>query len=453
MVQADSPDGNSMKVPAAVKDGTFLAELSAMKAGGPYKLTIKGKNTVTVQDVLVGEVWVASGQSNMEMHLSNCEKAKEAIAASTNPKIRLFTVAKKVSETPVKELKTKWEPCDPKTVGKFSGVAYYFGRDLQKAIDVPVGIIHTSWGGTPAESWTSRAALAANPELKGLIPEKIVIDEKKQNPNQGTVLFNGMIEPLLPYAVKGAIWYQGESNAGRAYQYRTLFPTMIQSWREAWKNPDMPFLFVQLAPWQAIKKEQLAEWQASTKQPGDSNWAELREAQLLTSLKLPHTGIAVITDVGDPVDIHPKQKEPVGARLALDAEALVYGKKVEYSGPLYDKLKVDGSKAVLSFTHVGKGLEAKGGPLTGFTIAGADHKFYNATATIEGDKVVVTSDKVAKPVAVRYGWANCPVVNLFNADGLPASPFRSDDFPGITQNPPKAKPKPQPKAPAAPAAS
>jgi sialate O-acetylesterase len=433
VVQADFPGGNAMKVPAVVKDGKFLAELPALKAGGPYTLTIKGKNTVTVKDVLVGEVWLASGQSNMEMHLESCENAKEAIAASANPKIRLFTVAHKISDKPVKELKSKWEPCDQKTVGKFSGVAYYFARDLQKALDVPVGIIHTSWGGTLAESWTSRAALAANPQLKGLIPAEIALNEKKPNPNQGTVLFNGMIEPLLPYAVKGAIWYQGESNTGRAYQYRTLFPTMIQCWREAWKNPDMPFLFVQLAPFQKIVDE-----------PQESNWAELREAQLLTSLKLPHTGMAVITDAGDPKDIHPKKKEPAGVRLALAAEALVYGKKVEYSGPLYDKLAVDGNKAVVSFTRVGAGLQAKDGPLSGFTVAGPDHKFYNAKATIEGDKVVVTCDMVSTPVAVRYGWANCPVVNLFNASGLPASPFRTDDFPGLTKNPPPAKPKPQP---------
>lgn len=440
-VRISSADAKSV-AKAESADGHWHATLPALKAGGPYTLTVEGKNTVTVKDVLVGEVWVASGQSNMEMHLSGCEGAKETIAASTNPMIRLFTVPKKVSDTPVKQLNAKWEPCDPKTVGRFSGVAYYFARDLQKALDVPVGIIHTSWGGTLAEAWTSRAALEANPELKGLIPAKFAIDDKKPNPNQGTVLFNGMIEPILPYAVKGAIWYQGESNANRAYQYRTLFPAMIQSWRAAWKNPDMPFLFVQLAPWQKIVNE-----------PQESNWAELREAQLLTSLKLPHTGMAVITDVGDPNDIHPKKKEPVGGRLALAAEALVYGKKNEYSGPLYDKLKVDGNKAVLSFTHVGKGLEAKGGPLTGFTVAGEDHKFHNASATIEGDKVVVSSDKVAKPVAVRYGWANCPVVNLFNADGLPATPFRTDDFPGLTQNPPKPKPKPQPKVPAAPAAS
>jgi sialate O-acetylesterase len=442
IVQADSPDGNSMKIPGVVKDGRWQADLPALKAGGPYKLTIKGKNTVTLKDVLVGEVWVASGQSNMEMHLSGCANAKEAIAASANPKIRLFTVAHKISETAVKELKSKWVPCDPNTVGKFSGVAYYFARDLQKALGVPVGIIHSSWGGTLAEAWTSREALAANPELKMLIPQKYFIDKDKPNPNQGTVLFNGMIEPLLPYAIKGVIWYQGESNASRAYQYRTLFPTMIQSWRAAWKNPEMPFLFVQLAPWRAINKE-----------PEESDWAELREAQLLTSLKLPHTGIAVITDVGDPEDIHPKQKEPVGARLALDAEALVYGKKVEYSGPLFDKLAVDGNKAVLSFTHVGKGLEAKGGELTGFTVAGQDHKFYNAAAKIEGDKVVVTSDMVSKPVAVRYGWSNYPVVNLFNADGLPASPFRTDDFPAITKDKPPAKPKPKPQPPRVPAAS
>jgi sialate O-acetylesterase len=282
-----------------------------------------------------------------------------------------------------------------------------------------VGLIHSSWGGTVAEAWTTREALDARPELKGLLPGDKM---KPGDPNQGTVLFNGMIAPLIPYAIKGAIWYQGESNAGRAWQYRTLFPAMIRSWRDAWKQGDFPFLFVQLAPFTRI-----------TLQPADSNWAELRDAQLHTSRTVPQTAMAVITDVGDPDDIHPKQKEPVGARLALAARAVAYGQKVEYSGPVYEAMTVDGHKAVLTFTHAAKGLDAKYGALQGFTVAGEDHKFCNALAEVQDGKVVVWCDKVDKPMAVRFGWANCPLCDFWNKDGLPASPFRTDDFPLTTQ--------------------
>ena len=297
----------------------------------------------------------------------------------------------------------------PSTIGDFSAVAYYFGRDLQKALDVPVGIIHTSWGGTASEEWTSMKVLNAHPEHKG------------QHPRQSK-LYNGMIAPLIPYAIKGAIWYQGESNAGRAELYKTGFPLMIQNWRDDWKQGDFPFLFVQLAPYMKIEKE-----------PTDPAWAHLREAQLQTTVRSKHTAMAVITDVGDEKDIHPKRKEPVGHRLALAAEALAYGKKIEYSGPVFDKLTVEGNKAVLTFTHLAGGLEAKDGPLTGFTIAGEDKVFHNAKAEIKGDTVVVFCKDVEKPVAVRFGWANYPVVNLWNKAGLPASPFRTDDFPMITK--------------------
>jgi sialate O-acetylesterase len=335
---------------------------------------------------------------------------------------------------------------------------------LQKALDVPIGLIHTSWGGTVAEAWTTRDALENNADLKGMIAKDSTGSETAQvnyekalkqyeadlakykeevakakesgnktpqaprkpvdprnNPNRPCVLYNAMIHPLQPYAIKGAIWYQGESNVGRAHQYRTLFPAMIQSWRDTWKEGDFPFLFVQLAPYLKIESE-----------PKESAWAELREAQLLTALHLKNTGMAVITDVGDPKDIHPRKKEPVGSRLALAALALGYDKKIEYSGPVLDKMKVQDGKAVLSFTHVGKGLEAKDGPLHGFAIAGPDKKFYNAQAEIQGDTVLVWSDNVKEPVAVRFGWANCPVVNLWNKDGLPATPFRTDDFPMVT---------------------
>ena len=457
----------------AGKNGKWRIDIQVAPemAGGPYEMVIKGKNTITLKDVYVGEVWICSGQSNMEFHLSGAHNAKEAIAKAKNPKIRLFTVQKNTSDKPLSGFKgqPKWQECNPETAKNFTAVGYFFGRDLQKALDVPIGLIHTSWGGTVAEAWTTRAALESNPELKGMIEQydknrssaqanyekalkkyeadlakhKEAVAKAKEegknppkpprkpgmpsnNPNRPCVLYNAMIHPLQPYAIKGAIWYQGESNAGRAYQYRTLFPAMIQSWRETWKEGDFPFLFVQLAPWKAIVSE-----------PQESDWAELREAQLLTSLHCKNTGMAVITDVGDPKDIHPRKKEPVGARLALAARGIAYKHNIEYSGPVYDKMSVKDGKAVLHFKHAGKGLEAKGGPLHGFTIAGSDRKFYNAKAEIQGDTVLVWSDKVTEPAAVRYGWANCPVVNLWNKDGLPATPFRTDDFPGVTA--PKTK--------------
>jgi sialate O-acetylesterase len=285
-------------------------------------------------------------------------------------------------------------------------VLYYFGRDLQKALNVPVGLIHSSWGGTPAERWTSAPTLDKAPDLKG---------------PKNSDLYNGMIAPLQPFAIKGVTWYQGESNADRYGQYQALFSAMIKNWRDDWKQGEFPFLFVQLAPWQAIDKE-----------PKDSAWAELREAQLLTMLHCPKTAMAVITDVGDEKDIHPREKAPVGERLALAARAIAYGEAIEYSGPVYESMKVEGNKAILRFTHLGGGLVAKDGPLTGFTIAGADHKFHPAKAEIRDTTVVVACDQVDQPVAVRFGWANYPVVNLWNKAGLPASPFRTDDWPGVT---------------------
>jgi sialate O-acetylesterase len=452
----------------ADKDGKWkvVLEVPSKYAGGPYMLFFRGEKTVTIKDVYIGDVWICSGQSNMEWPLSRTHNAEESIKNAKNPKIRLFTVPKNTSDKPLTGFKgdPKWKECNPDTVKNFSAVGYFFGRDLQKALDVPIGLIHTSWGGTLAEAWTTRSALEKSPELQGMIekhdngtvaaranyekalkkyeedlakhkeavakakeegkdpprPPRRPVDPAR-NPNQPCVLYNAMIHPLQPYAIKGAIWYQGESNAGRAYQYRTLFPAMIESWRTTWKQGNFPFLFVQLAPWKEIVSE-----------PQESDWAELREAQLLTSLHCKHTGMAVITDVGDPKDIHPRKKEPVGARLALAARAIAYGQKIEYSGPLYDKMTVKDGKAVLHFKHSGKGLEAKEGPLSGFTIAGPDKKFHNAKAEIQGDTVLVWCEAVTEPIAVRYGWANCPVVNLWNKDGLPASPFRTDDFPGVT---------------------
>jgi sialate O-acetylesterase len=440
----------------ADKDGKWMVRLKPLKEGGPYELKISGSNTVELKNILVGEVWVCSGQSNMEWPLTLAANGKEAIADSKNPQIRLFHVQWKVGFQPVSEVarskdvdKIKpqdrrgvWQECTPETVPNFSAVAYFFGRDLQKDLNVPVGLIESNWGGTVAEAWTTRQALEVQPSLTYMLKrfdaemEKSKSDEalaKKMrgNPNQPTVLFNGMIAPLQPYAIKGAIWYQGESNAGRAYEYRTLFPTMIERWRKTWGEGDFPFLFVQLAPWQKI-----------VQQPADSAWAELRDAQFMTTQKLKSAAMAVITDVGNEKDIHPRKKEPVGHRLELAALALAYHKDVEYSGPVYESMKKEGDKIILSFTHTDGGLEAKGGELQGFAVAGPDHKFVNAQAKIEGDKVVVWSPEVSSPEAVRYGWANYPVVNLWNKAGLPATPFRTDDYRMVTKPKKQAK-KPQ----------
>jgi sialate O-acetylesterase len=411
------------------ENGKWSVSLPLPKAGGPYTMTISGKNQLTIKDVYVGEVWIASGQSNMEWPLKASADAEKHIKNSANPKIRLFRVPHKVAAEPQSEVDAKWTECGPETVKESSAVAYFFGRDLQEMLEVPIGLIETNWGGTIAEAWTPKTALEANADLKKLIPADIKIDDKKPNPNQGTVLYNGMIAPLLPYAIKGAIWYQGESNANRAAEYETLFPTLIQSWRTAWNQGDFAFLFVQLAPYDPKAEP--------PKEPTDTAWARLREAQRLT-LKLPKTGMAVITDVGDKDDIHPKHKEPVGARLALAARAIAYGEKVEYFGPTLEGMKVEDNKAILTFKHANGGLVAKNGELTGFTIAGEDKKFYNAEATIQGDKVIVTCAKVAKPVAVRFGWANFPTGNLWNKDELPASPFRTDDWP-MEPKPPTKK--------------
>ncbi len=442
------------------KDGKWIVWLKPMKAGGPFELTIQGQNTITLENVMVGEVWVCSGQSNMAMALSGCAGAAQAIASAKNPMIRLFTVERATARTPQSKFTAKhpWTMAGPNTVHGFSGVAYFFGRELQAGLKVPVGLIHTSWGGTPAEAWTDSQTIESNPKLKGIIPRwnryikeeypkrlkahQVKMEKWKKaaaaakqagtkvprkpraprgpdGPHRPSSLYNAMIHPLLPYAIQGAIWYQGESNAGRAYEYRTLFPAMITCWRRAWGQGDFAFLTVQLAPFVGRLTDPI--------------WPELREAQLLASQTLPNAGLAVITDVGDRTDIHPKRKAPVGARLALAARAIAYGEKIVYSGPEYTDMKVQGNQIVLSFKHVGAGLMAKSGQPKGFTIAGVDRKFVAASAEIRGDKVSVSSPNVSEPVAVRFGWENFPVVDLWNKEGLPATPFRTDDFAMITK--------------------
>jgi sialate O-acetylesterase len=438
------------------KGGKWKVLLSPLKAGGPHKLKVQGQNQVELEDVLIGEVWLASGQSNMEWPLRLSFESQQAIEKSENKKIRLLTVPKLKSNEPVQDIKAQWVECGPTTVSNFSAVAYFFGRDLQKTLGVPVGVIHTSWGGSPAEVWMREGVLAENQLYKAEVLDayldqarsaqsaiekwesekadlekegKKITRNRPGTPWKPAELYNGMIAPLIPYTIRGAIWYQGESNAGRAWQYRNLFADMISNWRLDFGQGDFPFLLVQLAPWDKNKKRDISE---ISKEPVESDWAELREAQLLSTKTLPNVGMAVITDVGDKDDIHPTKKEPVGARLALLARKIANGEKITASGPIYRELTIDRDKAVLSFDDVGRGLEARGGELKGFSIAGPDRKFVWADAEIKGDKVIVSSPSVPNPVAVRYGWADYPVVNLFNKNGLPATPFRTDSFPMIT---------------------
>lgn len=413
----------------ADKEGKWSAKFGPQLAGTGYTLRVKGKNTVEFKNVAIGEVWVCSGQSNMEMSVDGSETPDAVKKAAKNPNLRLFTVHKRATAKPIDDqgdLKhfTKWDESAPDTVGGFSAVAYHFGQKLQKELGVPVGLIHTSWGGTPAEAWTSTEALAAEPSLKHYADSA-----GKGKPGGGTpgALYNAMIHPLLQFKVKGAIWYQGESNNGKAYEYRTLLPTMIEDWRKKF-GCDLPFMIVQLAPYGNGKNNS-----------SGVTYAELRDAQFYTSKKLPKCGLAVITDVGHETDIHPKPKQPVGERLALAALAKAYDKKIVYSGPEFKSAMFDGGKATLTFNSVGGGLIAKGGDPTGFTIAGKDGVFHPAKAEIRGNTIIAFSELVPDPTAVRYGWVNYakPTLNLFNKEGLPASPFRTDDAPYSTM--PKKK--------------
>lgn len=383
-------------VTTIARDGRWMAYLNPLKAGGPFVLTINGENSVVLTNVLVGEVWLCSGQSNMEMPLAATTNASQSIALAGDPQLRVFTIPHGTADEPRTELpgNCDWKLSTPGAAKYFSAVAYFFGHDLRKALKVPVGLIHSSVGGTPAEAWTARAALEADPDLKPLAAK-------------GSGLYNAMIAPLQPYALAGVIWYQGEQNNKRASEYRELFPALIRNWRDAWGQGDFPFLFVQIAPHRDMTPE-------------------IREAQFLTWQKVPRTAMVVTTDVGEANNIHPTRKEPVGARLALAARAIAYGEKLEYSGPVYDSMKLKGNVAILSFTHIGGGLVAEGGELKGFSLAGQDGDFMDATAKINGHKVIVSSPAVAKPLAVRYGWSNVPEGNLFNREGLPATPFRTD---------------------------
>lgn len=593
--------GSFARETTAAGDGRWKVSLSAMPAGGPFTLTVQGRKSIALKDVMLGEVWVASGQSNMTYALSGATGSAEEIPKAIYPEIRFFTVPRKVALTPQEDtLPAAWEICSPVTAKNFSAVSYFFARDLYKALGVPIGIVLSSWPGSAGEEWTDAKSFPRDPQLRPILerweatpadvklfgakPARLSLEfddfelvpeaeggkpllfakfddgtantatggnwiydwddtpgtsfelvtpgrggtgfaarvagtfdpmsssrwqanfKRDQSPTdvgeyagirfwvrgnglfqlqtvQPTIsdwdnyssetfpatpdwkqitvwfrdlkqagwgvatplalnaltgfllnitptigypprppsgLYDGMIAPLQAYRIRGALWYQGEGNTWRAYQYRTLLPALIKGWRSGWGEGDFPFLIVQLPN------------HGSSAELGDSIWAELREAQLLTVKSVPNTGLAVTIDVGDAGNLHPPRKAEVGERLALWALGATYGKKIVHSGPLYESSRVEGNRIRIQFQQTGSGLEARDGELNGFAIAGQDRKFHWASARIEGDSVVVSSPEVSDPVAVRYGWAGSPVCNLYNRVGLPASPFRTDDWPGAS---------------------
>lgn len=440
--------------------GNWQVKLQPMKASAePAALVVRGKNMLTISDILTGEVWLASGQSNMEWRVEQADAAPKEIAAAKHPLIRHFDVPNLVAESPKTTTAGSWVVCSPETAGKFSAVAYYFARDFQAAAGVPVGIINSTWGGTPVESWMSAATLGTQPAFRAPLdrwqqtiadyPQKktefdaaLPVWEKddaaalangkpqqtafrKANPKPRAPrgpghhwtpasLYNGMIAPLVPYAFSGAIWYQAESNADYPAEYAALFSAMIKQWRAEWGR-EFPFYFVQIANFNGTP---------SDRAPGQ--WAWLRDAQA-QALALPATGMAVTIDIGTPENIHPKNKQDVGRRLSLIARHELLGESVEFSGPQFVRSETVGTSLRLTFTHAAGFNSGKQVPAD-FLVAGEDHVFHPADARIEGETVVVTSKAVAKPVAVRYAWSNAPTATLRNGAGLPASPFRSDDW-------------------------
>jgi sialate O-acetylesterase len=584
----------------ATRDGGWSVSLPAIPAGGPFTLEVRGKKTLRLKDVLIGEVWVASGQSNMTYALAGAANAAEEIPKANDPGLRFFTVPRKISvQAESDTLPASWEVSTSDTAKNFSAVAYFFARDLRRSLNVPVGVILSAWPGTQCEEWTDPESLRRDPVLQPItlrwdvassevmgfaahprgfslefddfellpvksdaaasfsnfdegsarvstggmwsyswqeapnsafelvspgrggngyaarisgaltgaddsrwevqlhsdgtpvdlsvyagvrfwvrgngsflfrtkqpsisdwddygadlrnatpewkeitiwfkdlkqagwgVREKLTLDQISgfsiststdlaDPPRPPSGLFDGMIIPLQNFRIRGAIWYQGESNTERAFQYRSLLPAMIRGWRAGWKEGDFPFLIVQLPN------------QGRSAEFADSWWAELRESQLITAKTVPNTGLAVTIDVGEAGNLHPPRKAEIGERLALWALGTTYGRKIEYSGPFYESMRVEAKEIQIKFEHVGGGLQLKGETLKGFAIAGADKKFHRAAARVDGNSVVVSSPEVKAPVAVRYAWADSPECNLFNREGLPASPFRTDDWPGAT---------------------
>lgn len=416
---------NGQTAVTTASGGKWMVRLKPMKVGGPYTMTISGENTIEFQDLLIGDVWLCGGQSNMQWPLAETDAAADLIAGSADESLRLFTVPLVTAPTPAQDLPSgKWSSCGPSTVRRFSAVGYHFGRELRRSLGVPIGLINDSYGGSIVQAWTSVRCLESDSESR---PGLVHKPDWAEGPQNGFgLLYNGMIAPIIPYALRGVIWYQGEGNtvSTEADHYRASFPLLIHNWREDWGQGDFPFLFVQLAPWARDVQFHVAV------DPDGTGWAVVREAQLITSRKVKNTAMAVITDAGDPERIHPRRKGPVGERLALAARGLAYRQPVVFRSPSYKSMKVKGTKAILSFHDSDGGLIVQGETATGFGIAGSDRQFHPAQARLlDEGRIEVWSDRVAQPVAVRYGWANYPVVNVASRAGLPMSPFRTDDWP------------------------
>jgi sialate O-acetylesterase len=455
--------GNQRARAVADASGKWSLNLGPLAAGGPLPLIFSGKNQITLHDVLVGEVWVCSGQSNMGMtvgptappYYTGVTGFEEELRSANYPTLRLFTVGRAVASKPQRDVSGVWTAARPDTVNAFSAVGYFFGRELLRTLKVPVGLICAAQGSTTAETWMSRGALESDTQFGSLLEAEarllatypgVVADferrlaqwkqdsataaeegrpipaapimpaDPRQSSDRPAVLFNGMIAPLTSYSIKGVIWYQGESNTDRPMQYRKLFPALIRDWRSAWAQGDFPFLYVQLTSW-GIQYFQL-------------QFPELREAQAM-ALSLPHTAMAVTTDIGDGTDGHPKNKQDIGYRLALAAQAVAYGRDVAYEGPTFDSLSIEGDTAHVRFRNARGGIVAKNWPpsgRSGFEIAGADRRFVEAESRIDGEVIHVRSNLVPTPVAIRFSWKDQPWYHLYNRAGLPAAPFRTDDW-------------------------
>jgi sialate O-acetylesterase len=418
--------------------GRWEVWLRPMTPGAPSNMTITGANTITIADVLVGDVWMGSGQSNMQWAVRQSDHAETEIAAATFPQIRLFSVPRKPSSTPVEEVDAKWVVCSPESVRDFSAVLYYFGRQMHQDLNAPIGLIHSSWGGTPIASWLSGPSLVGNPRLEPFLTfwqnavlqypvsasrHEQALKKWEASGSQGprpqpplgpghahepTSLYNGMIAPLVKYTITGALWYQGETEAGRGqgHVYGEALMTLVQDWRKAFGQGDFPFYWVQLANYANAAK--------------NGHWMRVQEGQVKATA-LRHTGVAIITDIGNPTDIHPTNKQDVGKRLALVAQH-------RHASPLYRQATREGDAVRIWFDNAGTALQTRGGgAVTGFEIAGADAKYVPAAARIEGTTVLVWSADVPQPRYVRYAWDYNPTANLTNAAGLPASLFRTDE--------------------------
>lgn len=396
--------------------GLWSTSLDPLEASdAPARLVVSGKQIVTIEDVLVGEVWLCSGQSNMNLSVRQVDHAAQEIAEGKHPLIRQFLVEGVVSEQPQTFVEGNWQACSPETVGDFTAVGYFFARELHRELKVPVGIIHATLGGSPVEGWISQPVLAGNPAF-GVVAERWQVMKPKVSGkglrNMPSGLYNGLIHPLEPFALAGFAWYQGEGNRERPTEYAALFTTMIKQWRSSFQQGDLPFLFVQLPNFAepADKKRE--------------SWPLIREAQA-SALAMPNTGMAVTLDVGDPAQLHPGNKQAVGRRLGAVALAQVYGRKVEHSGPAFAEATPEGAAMRVRFNNAA-GLAFKGDPREAFELAGADGKYLPGEARIEGETVVVSAPGLDKPVSVRFEWKNAPTAWLFNAAGLPAAPFRTD---------------------------